>query len=502
VRLARRRRLRWSCSSCNLAFHTKVEVVKHLASHRTRVSQTCDHCGLKLATKRELKVHRRTHRAEPLHLCSLCEESFKTKKEMQKHVRKHTTILMHDCDHCDKHFTSKQALRVHLASHRQAERLRTSLQARLMKMRLCVFTCPAADCGDAFRTMGGRKAHMKANHVQYQIHRVKAFKRSHQKVSCEVAQCDRQFWKAGHLEDHMRKEHGHPRVVCEVAGCGFLSSTRQGLVRHNTVHRLERKDNIVENKRYDCFQCNQAFTRPASLRMHVMTVHMKMQPYLCTWPDCHKRFGVKSNLRHHMEHVHRKEKRTPHICLEPKCGVMFERLRDLQNHTRKKHAGTKLQCPECPATFNSTSSLQRHMGVYHGEDNKGDIYVKKVAKKTLGCGDCDKMFSGPAGLKYHRRKEHGEEATVTAKVRAKKIIPCGDCEKMFAGQVGLRYHRKKEHGVVSVQAWNLVGDELLNGGAGVRDQVARRFKVEVKNEVQDTFFCTIDLPYGVDHVAD
>ena len=73
------------------------------------------------------------------------------------------------------------------------------------------------------------------------------------------------------------------------------------------------------------------------------------------------------------------------------------------------------------------------------------------------------------------------------KGRARKTISCGDCGKMFAGRAGLRYHKKKEHGVVSVQAWNLVGDEVLERRGGVREKV----QVEVKAEVEDTF-CNLD----------
>ena len=112
-----------------------------------------------------------------------------------------------------------------------------------------------------------------------------------------------------------------------------------------------------------------------------------------------------------------------------------------------------------------------------------ELVKRKVPRLSMTCY--------PQGIKNQSKAEVIKDIkglNRSAHVKSmNKGRSCGDCGKMFAGRAGLRYHKKKEHGVVSVQAWNLVGDEVLERRGGVREKV----QVEVKAEVEDTF-CNLD----------
>ncbi|ORY05225.1 hypothetical protein K493DRAFT_158644, partial [Basidiobolus meristosporus CBS 931.73] len=55
-------------------------------------------------------------------------------------------------------------------------------------------------------------------------------------------------------------------------------------------------------KRHICSVCQKRFTRPSSLRIHILS-HTGEKPYECDVSGCSKKFSVLSNLRrHHKTH--------------------------------------------------------------------------------------------------------------------------------------------------------------------------------------------------------
>lgn len=53
---------------------------------------------------------------------------------------------------------------------------------------------------------------------------------------------------------------------------------------------------------YCCPKCKKEFKRPSGLRTH-MVIHYGRNPFFCKWPNCSKKFNVKSNLlRHYRSH--------------------------------------------------------------------------------------------------------------------------------------------------------------------------------------------------------
>ncbi|WVW79614.1 hypothetical protein I302_101583 [Kwoniella bestiolae CBS 10118] len=68
------------------------------------------------------------------------------------------------------------------------------------------------------------------------------------------------------------------------------------------------KNGVVKSSKHVCPVCDKRFNRPSSLNTH-MAVHTGAKPYMCSRPDCQRRFSVSSNLRRHERtHDQRAEK--------------------------------------------------------------------------------------------------------------------------------------------------------------------------------------------------
>ncbi|WWD06972.1 hypothetical protein V865_005069 [Kwoniella europaea PYCC6329] len=72
--------------------------------------------------------------------------------------------------------------------------------------------------------------------------------------------------------------------------------------------RGKKREGLVKGRRHICPVCDKRFNRPSSLNTH-MAVHTGAKPYMCSRPDCQRRFSVSSNLRRHERtHDQRAEK--------------------------------------------------------------------------------------------------------------------------------------------------------------------------------------------------
>ncbi|KAJ2298000.1 hypothetical protein H4S02_010466 [Coemansia sp. RSA 2611] len=117
----------------------------------------------------------------------------------------------------------------------------------------------------------------------------------------------------------------------------------------------------------------------------------KQRSHHCSWPECHKSFTRKSDLKRHYR-IHTNEK--PYGCTYAGCGKRFVQKSALTVHLRT-HSGEKPHCckePGCGKRFSDSSSLARHRHTHSG-------------KRSYACSfrGCNKQFYTKSAYNSHHR---------------------------------------------------------------------------------------------------
>ncbi|KAI8334930.1 hypothetical protein EDC96DRAFT_525134 [Choanephora cucurbitarum] len=90
--------------------------------------------------------------------------------------------------------------------------------------------------------------------------------------------------------EHQRSEHLVRR-----------RSTEDLSQNERSSHRRTASDIHPQSlNRYRCHQCQKTFSRPSSLRIHILS-HTGEKPHTCPHLGCGKRFSVQSNMRRHLK---------------------------------------------------------------------------------------------------------------------------------------------------------------------------------------------------------
>lgn len=193
----------------------------------------------------------------------------------------------------------------------------------------------------------------------------------------------------------------------------------------NHFRRVHQGD---EARKLLCDICNKGFICPSDLRKHVERVHLKVRKNEVMCEVCGKPFSDSRAMRIHINAVHTKE--VQHPC--PECKMVFHSLTNMVTHRRRMHGGPegrKNVCEVCGKGFCSPSDLKTHIRVVHENVRK---YV---------CDICGQAFKVCSHLKYHRRKHTGETP-----------YECPHCGKCFHGPSHISDHVKKVHKTVYIGA--------------------------------------------------
>ncbi|KAL1775666.1 PR domain zinc finger protein 14 [Sigmodon hispidus] len=141
------------------------------------------------------------------------------------------------------------------------------------------------------------------------------------------------------------------------------------------------------DRKFPCSLCQRSFEKRDRLRIHILHVHERHRPYLCS--TCGKSFSQSSSLNKHMR-VHSGDR--PYQCVY--CTKKFTASSILRTHIRQ-HSGEKpFKCKHCGKPFASHAAHDSHVRRSHKEDDRGS------------CNICGKGFRDPeafyAHMKFHK----------------------------------------------------------------------------------------------------
>ena len=285
---------------------------------------SCGVCGKLILPVRRLLDHLKSaHDVE--HKCSKCDKRFSSEKKLKVHLfhrhkfgdyRPQGTL---PCKHqCGKSFT-KSGLINHEPNCIQKDIPcelcgKMVLQSKMYSHLRCHRDKPLIKCKLCGKDVRYLKEHERRVHGEEKILLPK-------KV-CSV--CGKYFTN---ISGHMRRVHGHidgtgnELLHCDV--CGYKTPSKNELSRHKEHHdatpqpceqcgvmvkhmrlHIETVHTPDDQRKYQCQDCGKGFSAPSYLEKHRMSVHLKLYPYVCRYPDCEAKYNDRDNRNCHEKKKH------------------------------------------------------------------------------------------------------------------------------------------------------------------------------------------------------
>ena len=170
------------------------------------------------------------------------------------------------CDLCEKTFNNPYNLKGHV---------RTTHAKKESEKAICNI------CGKVLLSKYILSIHHKNMHEIVEL-----------KYKCE--KCGRMCESKGKLNKHMQT-HFIQKTPCTICGKSFSNVERH----MKTIHGKD------EDKRVQCQDCGKGFQSQSHLKMHQMSVHLKLRPYSCRY-GCEFRYNDSSNRNSHERKIHGK----------------------------------------------------------------------------------------------------------------------------------------------------------------------------------------------------
>ena len=170
------------------------------------------------------------------------------------------------CDLCEKTFNNPYNLKGHV---------RTTHAKKESEKAICNI------CGKVLLSKYILSIHHKNMHEIVEL-----------KYKCE--KCGRMCESKGKLNKHMQT-HFIQKTPCTICGKSFSNVERH----MKTIHGKD------EDKRIQCQDCGKGFQSQSHLKMHQMSVHLKLRPYSCRY-GCEFRYNDSSNRNSHERKIHGK----------------------------------------------------------------------------------------------------------------------------------------------------------------------------------------------------
>jgi len=147
--------------------------------------------------------------------------------------------------------------------------------------------------------------------------------------NCKVEDCPRSFTTTNSLSNHMRSDHGAPKLECKEPGCSQSFNSR------NSVNEHGRKYHNIQKLKCKEPECGKTFNSPSVRIYHMRRYHGAPKPK-CTAPGCQFTAIHPEQLSNHMRRDHGAPKLQ---CQATNCQVFFIARNARDKHMQKEHSG-------------------------------------------------------------------------------------------------------------------------------------------------------------------
>lgn len=282
------------CTYCGKSFSRGTHLRLHENIHTKAILYKCKKCPFSATSRPGLYRHERIHTAEKPFKCDECDACFNQSNALHSHkFTRHTNERPFSCEICGekKRFKTKYTLQTHMRVHQKTggtQKVRRKVTAMETEITVCERElkcnfCPAVYSWEKFLCR-----HIVEKHPEENV----------PMLSCELCQESNkkvffltQSEKDRHIDKHDRlnKMPTKERVCPD---CGEVYHTSDSYHRHRQTHI-----------NHVCKDCGKSFATRKTLRLHVVTVHLKSRPYKCD--KCDSSFGQLTSLTAHMK-VHQR----------------------------------------------------------------------------------------------------------------------------------------------------------------------------------------------------
>uniref|UniRef100_A0A3B3ZDX7 C2H2-type domain-containing protein n=1 Tax=Periophthalmus magnuspinnatus TaxID=409849 RepID=A0A3B3ZDX7_9GOBI len=251
-----------------------------------------------------------------------CGATFTRQWRLNEHETVHTGQSLYQCTvaECGRRYKRKSHLSRHLVQHKGIRQ----------------FRCKFSNCSKSFFNAGKLKRHIRFTHGD----KNKYFK-------CPQPKCPLTFKKRRLFKLHLQTHNLESRFCCSKDGCSATFDSHIARRAHEKTHAVTYIFYLTELSSSSTAAYNLPISFPAA------TFPCKL---------CKKEFKKQDALRRH-KRLHASHKPVL-VCPRPDCKLYFSTTFNLQHHIRKVHLQlNKYTCsyPECTRTFAMRESMNRHL---------------------------------------------------------------------------------------------------------------------------------------------
>ena len=208
---------------------------------------------------------------------------------------------------------------------------------------------------------------------------------------------------------------------------------------------------LNRNGHFPCSDCGRVFNRQSNLKRHINAVHKEIKNFECD--QCEKSYYELFALKNHMKTIHnvvdfKTSKQSEEVKTEvskikiPKdnSNIGGNNNDDTSSFSKNnKKLKKKHKCDFCDNTFMNLSKLESHIKIIHDPAYQ----LPKIHK----CGFCEEKFCKLAILKKHTLNIHKEE----------KYLVCSYCGKKYDQHYNYKYHVEYYHQGIRSHICDLCG---------------------------------------------